>query len=102
MAISRRDVLKRNAALGVVSGGLAAPALAQAPATLTVMTYESLAATQRARQGGAEAGDAVRRACPAGGALRAEAASMLQSGIAPEVVMLDLEDALLDSRNDLP
>ena len=107
MAISRRDVLKRSAALGALSTGLAAPAIAQAPVTLTVMTYESLPATQRVLQehaaafGAANPGVTVNPTFSSGEALRTQVASMLQSGIAPDVVMLDLEDTLLYSRNNL-
>ncbi len=107
MAISRRDVLQRGAAFGALSSGLAAPAIAQAPITLTVMTYESLPATQAVLRTQAAAftaanpGITVNPTFSSGEALRTQVASMLQSGIAPDVVMLDLEDTLLYSRSNV-
>jgi multiple sugar transport system substrate-binding protein len=103
--ITRRDVLKYGVATGAVGAGLAAPAIAQAPTTLTLMTYESLPATQAVLREQAAAFEAahpgvkVNPSFSSGEALRTQVASMLQSGIAPDVVMLDLEDALLYSRN---
>jgi multiple sugar transport system substrate-binding protein len=107
MTISRRDVLKYGSALGALSTGLPSRLAAQTPASLSVMTYESLPATQAVLKRQADEFSAVHpgvQVAPlfsSGEALRTQVASMLQSGIAPDVVMLDLEDTLLYSRNGL-
>lgn len=106
MTLSRRDALRTASAAGL--SALAMPHVAKAQsATLSVMTYESLPSTQEVlRRQAAEfeqknPGVKVSLLFSSGEALRTQVASMLQSGLAPDVVMLDLEDTLLYSRAGL-
>jgi multiple sugar transport system substrate-binding protein len=106
MTVTRRDLLGYGTAAAATT--VFAPRVhAQAGAQLSVMTYESLPTTkevlgkQIAEFEAAHAGVKVTPLFTSGEALRTQVASMLQSGIAPDVVMLDLEDTLLYSRSGL-
>lgn len=107
MKITRRDVLRYATAVTAASTVGAPYVKAQSSAQLSVMTYESLPTTkevlgkQITEFESANPGVKVTPLFTSGEALRTQVASMLQSGIAPDVVMLDLEDTLLYSRSNL-
>ncbi len=107
MKLTRRDVLGYGTAVTVATAIGAPYVKAQTPVQLSVMTYESLPTTkevlgkQLAEFERANPGVKVTPLFTSGEALRTQVASMLQSGLAPDVVMLDLEDTLLYSRTGL-
>jgi multiple sugar transport system substrate-binding protein len=104
-------LISRRAALAGSSAALAIPGLrrahAESSATITLLTFESLPATQAVLKAhGAQfeslhPGVKVNISFSSGEALRTQVASMLQAGTAPDAVILALDDALLYSQNKL-
>jgi multiple sugar transport system substrate-binding protein len=107
MELSRRTALIGSTATALAAGPRLRRAHADASVTITLLTFESLPATQavlKAHGAQFEAlhpGVKVNINFSSGEALRTQVASMLQAGSAPDAVILALDDALLYSQNKL-
>lgn len=109
MDVTRKDFLKLalGAGAGAVLGRPPKAFAAGLTGTISYLTYESLPTTKKvtgdliAALVGANPGLKINPLFTSPEAVRKQVASMLQSGTAPDIVNLDIEDAMLYANSEL-